>query len=130
MSDDTDRVHKSSNAGMTTAPATNAQSGAPHDPPAGNPAVPLAIEPLLRIGALALLIYACVVLLLPFVSIFVWSVVLTVALYPVFKWTSFGLGGRSRLAAALVTVLALVLVIGPATWLILGLIESVRTISE
>jgi predicted PurR-regulated permease PerM len=129
-SGDAEAVRKASDDGAIAAPSTNPQSGAPDDPLAGNPAVPLAIEPLLRLGALAILIYACIVLLLPFVSIIVWSVVLTVALYPVFKWISFGFGGRSRLAAALVTLLALLLVIGPATWLILGLIESVRTISD
>jgi predicted PurR-regulated permease PerM len=129
-SSDPERAHKASDAGAVAAPSKNSKSAAPNEPLAGNPAVPLAIEPLLRIGALALLIYACIVLLLPFVSIIVWSVVLTVALYPVFKWISFGLGGRSRLAAALVTILGLLVVIGPATWLILGLIESVRTISD
>src|SRR5262249_50379236 len=60
--------------------------------------------------------------------IIVWSIVLAVALYPAFKWISFWLGGRPRIAAALVTLLALLLVIGPATWLILGLIEGARTI--
>jgi predicted PurR-regulated permease PerM len=129
-SGDAEGARKPSDEGAIAALSTNSESGVPNDPLAGNPAVPLAIEPLLRIGALALLIYACIVLLLPFVSIIVWSVVLTVALYPVFKWISFGFGGRSRLAAALVTLLGLLLVIGPATWLILGLIESVRTISD
>ena len=40
------------------------------------------------------------------------------------------LGGRRRLAAFLVTVLTLLVVIGPATWLALGLIDSLRVISE
>src|SRR5262249_44715744 len=97
---------------------------------ADNPTDALAVEPLLRVAALGALIYACVILLLPFISIIVWSIVLAVALYPGFKWISFWLGGRSRIAAALVTLLALLLVIGPATWLILGLIDSVRTIYD
>src|SRR5262249_11592753 len=62
--------------------------------------------------------------------IIVWSIVLAVALYPAFKWISFWLGGRPRIAAVLVTLLGLFVVIGPATWLILGLIESVRTIYD
>jgi len=102
-------------------------AGATHAP-APEFAAPFAVEPVLRIAALGLLLYASVLLLLPFISIIVWSVVLAVALYPAFKRISFWLGGRPRLAAALVTVLALLLVIGPATWLILGLIESVQTI--
>src|SRR5215475_832653 len=98
--------------------------------PSRDPASPLAVEPVLRIAALGLLLYACVILLLPFVTIGVWSVVLAVALYPAFKWISFWLGGRPRLAAAVVTLLGLLFVIGPATWLILGLIDSVRTIYD
>ena len=118
-------VRTASDDGGIAAPTTT-PSRTQYDPLA----VPLGVEPVLRLTALALLLYACVIFLLPFVSIIVWSLVLAVALYPVFKWISFWLGGRPRLAAALVTLLGLLLVIGPATWLILGLIESVRTISE
>jgi predicted PurR-regulated permease PerM len=130
MTGNAETGHKSSDAADIVAPATNTQPGAPSDPPAGDPAVPLAVEPVLRIGALALLLYACVILLLPFVSLIVWSAVLAVALFPVFKRISFWVGGRPRLAAVLVTLLGLLIVIGPATWLILGLIDSVRTISD
>ncbi len=83
-----------------------------------------------RLGVLALLVYWSWVLVRPFISIGIWSVVLTVALYPVFEWTSFRLGGRRRLAAALITILGLLIVIGPATWLALGLVDSLRMISE
>lgn len=88
------------------------------------------IELALRLGALALLLYWAVLLIQPFVPIAIWSAVLTVALYPVFEWMARGLGGRRRLAAALLTILSLLIVIGPAAWLGLGLIESLRTISE
>src|SRR5262249_1048112 len=39
-------------------------------------------------------------------------------------------GGRRRLAAAVVTLLSLLVIIGPAAWLALGLIDSIRLISE
>ena len=84
----------------------------------------------IRLGVLALLLYWSLVLIRPFISIIIWSVVLTVALYPVFEWTSFRLGGRRRLAAALITIVSLLIVIGPATWLALGLVDSLRMISE
>jgi predicted PurR-regulated permease PerM len=60
----------------------------------------------------------------------IWSAVLAVALYPVFEWISFRLGGRRRLAAVLTTILSLLIIIGPATWLALGLIDSLRVISD
>ena len=88
------------------------------------------IETAIRLGVLGLLLYWSLVLVSPFISIAIWSVVLTVALYPVFEWMTLRLGGRRRLAAILVTILSLLIVIGPATWLALGLIESLRTLSE
>jgi predicted PurR-regulated permease PerM len=88
------------------------------------------IETAVRLAALGLLLYWSLVLVRPFISIVIWSVVLTVALYPVFAWVALRLGGRRRLAALLVTILSLLVVIGPATWLALGLIESLRVISE
>jgi predicted PurR-regulated permease PerM len=88
------------------------------------------IETAIRLAALGLLLYWTLVLVRPFISIIIWSVVLAVALYPVFEWMASGLGGRRRLAAFLVTILILLVVVGPATWLAMGLIESLRVISE
>ena len=88
------------------------------------------IEVAIRLGALALLLYWSLLLVSPFISIVIWSAVLSVALYPVFEWISLRLGGRRRLAAALVTILSLLVIVGPATWLALGLVDSVRVIAE
>jgi predicted PurR-regulated permease PerM len=84
----------------------------------------------IRLAILALLLYWSFFLILPFIEIAIWSVVLTVALYPVYDWIVDRLGGRRRLAAALLTLLNLLIVIGPATWLALGLIDSLRTLSN
>ena len=88
------------------------------------------IELAIRLGVLALLLYWSFLLVQPFISIVIWSAVLTVALYPIFEWISFRLGGRRRLAATLTTILSLLVIIGPATWLALGLIDSFRAISD
>jgi predicted PurR-regulated permease PerM len=88
------------------------------------------VELAIRLGALGFILYLSLVLIQPFITIVIWSVVLTVALYPVFEWMAFRLGGRRRLAAVLITILSLLVVIGPATWLALGLVESLRVISE
>ncbi len=80
------------------------------------------IETAIRLAVLALLLYWSFVLVQPFISIFIWSAVLAVALYPVFEWISHGLGGRRRLAAAFTNVLSLLVIIGPATWLAMGLV--------
>jgi predicted PurR-regulated permease PerM len=88
------------------------------------------IQLAIRLGLLAGLIYWCFVLVRPFIPILAWGVVLAVALYPVFAWLSDHLGGRPKFAAGIITVIAAAVVIGPATWLGLGLIEGLQTVSE
>ena len=78
---------------------------------------------------LAFLIYWTFVLIRPFVPILAWSIVLAVALHPVFNLLSRLLGGRPRLAAAILTVVNLGIVIGPATWLGLSAVEGVKELA-
>jgi predicted PurR-regulated permease PerM len=89
---------------------------------AGEDEIQLAI----RLALLALLIYWSFVVIRPFVPILAWSVVLAVALYPVFNWLSGLLGNRPKLAAAILTIINLGIIIGPATWLGLGAVEGLR----
>jgi predicted PurR-regulated permease PerM len=84
----------------------------------------------IRLGLLALFIYVALTLVRPFVSIIIWSVVIAVALYPAFEWIASRLGGRRRVAAVLTTALSLLVVIGPATWLVLGVIDSLSLLVE
>jgi predicted PurR-regulated permease PerM len=81
----------------------------------------------IRLGLLAFLLYWSFILVRPFIPIFAWSVVLAVALYPAYDWLSAHLGDRPKLAAVIITVVNLAIVIGPATWLGLGLIEGLRS---
>ncbi len=84
----------------------------------------------LRLGFLGLLLFWSLTLIRPFISIIIWSAIIAVVIYPLYRWTVVKLGGRTGLSAALVTTATLLVVIGPATWLALDLIESVRIISE
>jgi predicted PurR-regulated permease PerM len=88
------------------------------------------IQLAIRIGLLAFLVYWSFVLVRPFIPILVWSVVLAVALYPFFTWLSTHLGDRPRTAATLITFGSLAIVIGPAAWLGIDLIDGLRSISE
>ena len=87
------------------------------------------IQLLIRVGLLAFLIYWTFLLISPFVPIMAWSIVLAVALYPVFNLVSRLLGGRPRLAAVLLTLINLGIVIGPAAWLGLSAMNGVREIA-
>ncbi len=80
----------------------------------------------IRLALLALLIYWSFIVIRPFVPILAWSVVLAVALYPVFNWLSGVLGERPKLAATILTLINFGIVIGPATWLGLGAVDGLR----
>jgi predicted PurR-regulated permease PerM len=84
----------------------------------------LTVDAAIRISLLGLLLYWSLKVIGPFLTIALWSAILTVALYPLFVWLAVRLGSR-RLAATLITLLCLVIVIGPVTWLGFGLIGSV-----
>jgi predicted PurR-regulated permease PerM len=83
----------------------------------------------IQIVCLALLAYWTTVLIQPFLTIFIWSVIFAVVLYPAFQW----MVGRFRmprlLAALLITAFSLLVLLGPAAWLGLSLIESLRSIA-
>jgi predicted PurR-regulated permease PerM len=101
-----------------------------HDPASRDRLTATWVELTIRLGVLGLLLYLSFTLVRPFITIAIWSIVLTVALYPVYDWMVGQLGGRRRLAAILLTTLNLFIVIGPATWLTLGLIDSLGNLSE
>ena len=88
------------------------------------------IQIAIRLGFLALLIYWSFLLLEPFIPVLAWSVVLTVALYPIYAWLSEHLGHRPRIAVAVLTLVVLAVFLGPATWLGLGLVDGLRSITD
>jgi predicted PurR-regulated permease PerM len=88
------------------------------------------IQLVIRLGLLALLTIWTFIVIRPFVPILAWSAVLAVAFYPVFNWLAKLLGGRPRTAAAILTIINLAIVIGPATWLGLSAVEGVRELAE
>jgi predicted PurR-regulated permease PerM len=81
------------------------------------------IDVAIRLGLLALLGYWSFRVIAPFVMIGLWSALLAVALYPVFKRLTRLV--KPGLAAALVTLLCLTVVIGPMTWLGFGMINGI-----
>jgi len=81
------------------------------------------IDLAIRIGFLGLLGYLALRIITPFVTIALWSAVLAVALHPLFKRLTQYF--RPRLSAALVTLLCLLIVIGPVTWLGLGMVSGI-----
>jgi predicted PurR-regulated permease PerM len=80
----------------------------------------------IRIVCLGLLGYWSLILIRPFLTIIVWSIIVAVALYPIFDWLSAKLYGHRALAAIVITVFTFFVMLGPVTWLALSLAETVR----
>ena len=83
------------------------------------------IDVAIRIGLLVLLAYWSLKVIGPFVTILLWSGILTVALYPVFNWLARLIGSKT-LAAAMITVLSLMIVLGPVTWLGFAMVGGIE----
>jgi predicted PurR-regulated permease PerM len=87
------------------------------------------IQLAIRLGLLAFLIYWTFLLIQPFVPILAWSIVLAVALHPVFEFLSRVLDGRPKFAATILTVINLAIVIGAATWLGLSAVDGLKALA-
>lgn len=75
------------------------------------------IELAVRIGALFLVIYLVTQIVAPFIPVIAWAVIIAVAIYPSYRWLLARLQGRSKLAATIVTIFALLLLAVPIAWL-------------
>ncbi len=87
-------------------------------------------ELIAKLSLLWFLVFWSIVLIRPFLFIVLWSLILTVTLYPVFNWAAQLLGGRRSIAAAMVTVLGLLVFTGPVIWLGSSMIEGLGTLSQ
>jgi predicted PurR-regulated permease PerM len=80
----------------------------------------------IRIGCLAVLCYWSLYIIWPFLAVIVWSVILTVALYPTFEWLAVRLRYRPA-AAALITIVILLIILGPAAKLGYSLADYIHS---
>src|SRR5450755_3179988 len=78
----------------------------------------------IRLAFLGAILFLSLSIIRPFFETVAWSVVWAVALYPVFDLITKWLGGRRRLAAALITMFFLLIVVGPVTWIGLDLVDA------
>ncbi len=69
----------------------------------------------IRLALVAFIFSWSFLLIVPFIAILIWAAILSVALYPVYLWLKRMLGERSALASFLLTVFALVVILGPVS---------------
>ncbi|MBL7965078.1 MAG: AI-2E family transporter [Flavobacteriales bacterium] len=96
----------------------------PGTPKSWPPAI--AVDTFIRLILLGGLLAWCVMILAPFTTILVWSVILSVALYPLFLSMTGWLGGRQVLAAILLVLIGLVCVAVPGYFTGQSLVDSLQ----
>lgn len=88
------------------------------------PYMELAIDIAIRIGVLALLIAWCFQILRPFITPVIWGTVIAIAFYPVCKKLRDLLGGRIKTAAAILTIITLLLIILPSIQMVGSFVDG------
>jgi predicted PurR-regulated permease PerM len=105
-----------------------------NDADATQPSIPkspdLFFERVAKLTLLGLLVYSSLTVVRPFLTIMLWTLILTVTLNPAFNWIAWRLGERRRLAAVITTLLSLAVVTGPIIWIGLSMMEGLGTLSE
>jgi len=94
--------------------------------PSQNPFISNAIQLL----ALSLLLVWCFKILEPFISLLVWAMVLAIALYPLHKILTNKLRGRNSWSASIITVLMVILIIGPSVWLLMASVKELKQLGQ
>lgn len=74
-----------------------------------------AMASFIQIGAVLVLLYWCFQIVSPFMSIFVWAVIISVAVYPAHAALTAKVGGRKKTSASIIVLTGLAIIIVP-TW--------------
>jgi predicted PurR-regulated permease PerM len=88
------------------------------------------MEAAIRLGLLLLLVLWCFNIVRPFIMPVLWGAIMAVAIYPLFEKAYTALGGREKLTATLITLLALAILIVPTVMLSTSMVESSKSLSE
>lgn len=96
----------------------------------GNGPVNIAIDLILKVGALFLVVFLCFKILKPFLGMLLWGLIIAIILFPVFLRLGNLLGNRSKLSSILLTVLALSILVLPSIWLVNQLVEGVKFLAD
>ena len=89
-----------------------------------------AIYTALRIGFIAFILYWSYLIVRPFILVIIWSIILAITAYPLFKRLAKRLGGRRKLAALIFVLAGLVLLIFPTVLMFNSAVDSIKNISE
>ncbi len=89
-----------------------------------------AMASFLQIGAVVVLLYWCFTIVSPFLTIVIWGLIISIALYPAHVSLSAKLGGREKLSATIIVLIGIAIIVIP-TWLLadstVGALKHVAT---
>ena len=88
------------------------------------------LEMAIKLGVVFVMILWCFRIVEPFVLLIAWGIIVAVALYPVFCRVRDGLGGRTKLAATLLTLLLVSTLIIPTVMLTESLVEGAQALVD
>ena len=83
-----------------------------------------ALEISIRLGIIFLILFICLQILWPFVTVLAWAAIIAVALYKPFLKLVDMVGGRKKLAVVLITLIGLAIILVPAVSLSLSMADS------
>jgi predicted PurR-regulated permease PerM len=88
------------------------------------------IESTIRLALIFIMVYVGFLIIRPFLLLFIWAIIIGVALFPLFTWLVKKLKGRKKLSALLIVVVALSILVVPTALFIDILIESTKVLAE
>ena len=88
------------------------------------------IESSIRVALVFLLVLWCFNIVRPFVLLTLWGAILAVAVFPLFEKLQILLGGRQKLAATLMTLIAVAILVIPSVMLSESAIENSQQLAE
>lgn len=83
-------------------------------------------DTIIRLFILFLIVGWCLMIMVPFVNIMMWSLILALAIFPLHKTISRKLGGKPKLASFLIIFSILLIVILPTVFMIVSLVDEVK----
>ena len=78
-----------------------------------------AMASFIQILAVMVMLYWCFMIVSPFISIVVWAIIISVAVYPGHVSLTGKVGGRKKLSATIIVLIGLAIIIIP-TWYLAG----------
>lgn len=97
--------------------------------PAQSSPVRTAIEVAVNLLLIFVILYWCLKILSPFISLIIWAAIIAIALFKPFKKLEAKLGGKKKLALTLLTVLGIAVVAVPSWMFTASIVESGQEIA-